>query len=295
MQPLLQQFLDYVRLERALSPNTVYAYQQDLLALQEFQKKIKKESYNQLTRKHLVDFLLHERDRGMSSTTLARRLVAVKIFFRYLQQEGFLDTNPADSMDSPRLWKVLPDFLSPNEITRLLDAPDLSKPAGVRDKAMIECLYGTGLRVSELVNLELHNLHFDEGYVRCLGKGRKERVVPVGTSAREAIERYLDEVRPLWEPEGGIAMVFLSPRRQALSRQRIWTLIKQYARDAGIQKSVSPHTLRHSFASHLLSNGAPHRLIQEMLGHADISTTQIYTHVDQTRLKQIHAKHHPRA
>jgi integrase/recombinase XerD len=280
MQPLLQQFLDYVRLERALSPNTVYAYQQDLLALQEFQKKIKKESYNQLTRKHLVDFLLHERDRGMSSTTLARRLVAVKIFFR---------------MDSPRLWKVLPDFLSPNEITRLLDAPDLSKPAGVRDKAMIECLYGTGLRVSELVNLELHNLHFDEGYVRCLGKGRKERVVPVGTSAREAIERYLDEVRPLWEPEGGIAMVFLSPRRQALSRQRIWTLIKQYARDAGIQKSVSPHTLRHSFASHLLSNGAPLRLIQEMLGHADISTTQIYTHVDQTRLKQIHAKHHPRA
>jgi len=295
MQPLLQQFLDYVRLERALSPNTVEAYQQDLMALEAFQKRIKRESYNQLTRKHLVDFLLDERDRGMSSTTLARRLVAVKIFFRFLQQEGYLDTNPADSMDSPRLWKALPDFLSPAEIDRLLDAPDLSKPAGVRDKAILECLYGTGLRVSELTHLEVPDLHFDEGYIRCMGKGRKERVVPVGTSAREAIERYLDEVRPLWEPEGNCPQVFLSPRKRPLSRQRVWTLIKTYARDGGIQKTVSPHTLRHSFASHLLSNGAPLRLIQEMLGHADISTTQIYTHVDQARLKQIHANHHPRA
>lgn len=294
LEPLTERFLDYIRLERALSPNTVEAYAQDLAALREFSRSISKATFNDLERKDLVRFLMEEKERGMSTPTLARRLVSIKLFFRYLQQEGMLAKDPAEAMDSPKLWKVLPDFLSANEVERLLAAPDQKTQVGIRDAAILECLYGTGLRVSELTQLKKSDLHFDQHYIRCIGKGRKERVVPIGTAAMRAIECYLEEVRPYWETEDRQPAVFLSARRKPLTRQAVWTLIRRYARNVGIQKTVSPHTLRHSFASHLLSNGAPLRLIQEMLGHADISTTQIYTHVDQARLRQIHQKHHPR-
>lgn len=295
MQALLQQFLTYLRLEKAAPTNTVEAYKTDLFAFFTYLQKNNFDSLNSLPRAQVSKFLLSERDRGMSPPTLARRLVTIKLFFRFLQDEGLLDENIAENMDSPKLWQSLPDFLSPEEVERLLNAPNIKKLEGIRDRAMLECLYGTGLRVSELVNLRLQDLHFEENYIRCMGKGRKERVVPIGTPAQGAIQRYIDEVRPNWAPDPDIPEVFLSRRSTSILRQTVWRNIKKYARDAGIPKRVSPHTLRHSFASHLLSNGAPLRLIQEMLGHADIATTQVYTHIDQGRLKQIHHQHHPRA
>jgi integrase/recombinase XerD len=222
-------------------------------------------------------------------------LVAIKVLFRYLQQENLLAGNVTETMDSPKLWKVLPDTLTFREVEQLLNSPDMKTPLGKRDKALLETLYGTGLRVTELATLRIDDLHFDADYIRCLGKGRKERVVPLGGQARHYLEEYLEEVRPTLTRDPDPRTVFLTIRKAPFSRQGIWCLIKKYARNAGIIKNVTPHTLRHSFASHLLSNGAPLRVIQEMLGHADISTTQIYTHVDANRLKSVHHQYHPRA
>jgi integrase/recombinase XerD len=197
-------------------------------------------------------------------------------------------------MDSPRLWKVLPGLLTTREIERLLSAPDGDAPVAVRDRAMLELFYATGMRVSELCGLKLDDMHIEEGYLRCLGKGSKTRVVPFGAASRSAMEHYLLTVRPRLEKKGPSRYVFLTVRGQAFSRQRLWQIVRTYTRRACIDKPVSPHTLRHSFASHLLANGAPLRVIQEMLGHADIATTQVYTHVDQQRLKAVHHQFHPR-
>jgi integrase/recombinase XerD len=198
-------------------------------------------------------------------------------------------------MDSPRLWKILPATLTLKEVERLLDAPKKAGRLHLRDRALIETLYGTGLRVSELAQLKLDDIHFDAGYLRCMGKGSKERVVPLGGAAAAAIRRYLDESRADLLKQRESRLLFITYRGGGLSRKSIWKLIKHHARAAGISKKISPHTLRHSFASHLLANDAPLRVIQEMLGHADIATTQIYTHVDQSRLKAIHNQYHPRA
>lgn len=294
MQALLDQFLDYVALERGLSENTRAAYSHDLHVFLDFLQSRKVGSINAVKRRHVLDFLMAEKDRGLSTNSISRRLVAIKVFFRYLQQENLLRGNVTDTMDSPRLWKVLPGTLTYREVERLLAAPARGALA-VRDKALIETLYATGLRVSELARLTLDDLHFDAGYVRCVGKGNKERVVPLGETARAALERYLEELRPALAGERGSRAVFLTRRGGPFSRKSIWKLIKRYARLAGITKNVMPHTLRHSFASHLLANGAPLRIIQEMLGHADITTTQVYTHVDPARLKSVHSQFHPRA
>jgi integrase/recombinase XerD len=216
------------------------------------------------------------------------------VFFRYLQREGLLARNVTEVMESPRLWKMLPSTLSYREVERLLETPGGLARYALRDRALLEMLYATGLRVSELANLTLDEIHFDSGYVRCTGKGNKVRIVPFGESARQHVERYLREARDQFKPEVGNRSVFLTYRGAKFSRQGLWKLIRRLARQAGITRKVSPHTLRHSFASHLLANGAPLRVIQEMLGHADIATTQIYTHVDQNRLKSIHAQFHPR-
>ena len=198
-------------------------------------------------------------------------------------------------MDSPKLWKILPDTLSEKEVDLLLSAPDMHKPLGIRDRAILELFYASGLRASELSNLQLADLHLDEGYIRCIGKGRKERVIPVGAESIRLLRLYLEDVRPVLCENPQLQNVFVSKRESALCRQRLWQIIKQYTQQAGIMKNVTPHTLRHSFASHLLQNGAPLRVIQEMLGHADIATTQIYTHVNPERLKSIHQQFHPRA
>lgn len=295
MQALLDQFLDYVQLERGLSANTQAAYAADLRSFLEALRGQSLRSLNNVTRDHVLNYLMAEKDRGLSTRSLARRFVTIKIFFRYLAQEGLLSVNVTEVMDSPRLWKLLPDTLSPQEVERLLKAPSLSTPLGLRDHAILETLYATGLRVSELCALTLDSIHLENGFVRCVGKGNKERIVPLGRAAAAAIRTYLEESRPLLLKDRTRRDLFVTQRGAAFSRQGLWKLIKGCARQAGLAKNVTPHTLRHSFASHLLSNGAPLRLIQEMLGHADISTTQVYTHVDSARLQSIHARYHPRA
>jgi len=295
MNSMLEQFLDFVRLEKGLSPNTSDAYRQDLGNFIAWLQVRRVNSINKVTRRHIMDYLLDLKDKGRAPTTLSRRLVAIRVFFKFLQQEGLLDVNITEAMDAPRLWKILPETLSVAEVDKLLHAPDLKKPLGLRDKAMLELLYSTGLRVSELVGLKLDDIHSDAGYVRCIGKGRKERIIPYGQSARDHLQRYLDEVRPAWNRDPAQRGVFLTRRDRTMSRKTFWMLIKKYAIIAGVKHGISPHTLRHSFASHLLANQAPLRVIQEMLGHADIATTQIYTHVDSGRLRTVHQKYHPRA
>ena len=295
MQALLDQFLDYIALERGLSENTRAAYGADLKSFLAFLRDRGVSSVNSVARQNILDFLMEQKDRGLSSNSISRRLVSVKVFFRYLQQEGLLRKNVTETMDSPKLWKVLPGTLTYKEVERLLAAPAKDKKLGLRDKAILETLYGTGLRASEVTSLTIDSIHFEEGFLRCMGKGRKERVVPIGESARQAVQRYLSELRPLLVKDASARALFLSNRGRPFGRKRIWTMIKKYARDAGITKNVKPHTMRHSFASHLLANGAPLRIIQEMLGHSDITTTQIYTHVDSSRLKSVHSQFHPRA
>ncbi len=295
MNALLESFLNYISLERGLSINTRKAYAEDLKQFlgELTQKGVS--SLNQVSRKQILDHLMAMKARGMSTNSISRHLVSIKVFFRYLQQEGLLDRNVTDTMDSPKLWKILPDTLSEKEVDLLLTAPDMRKPLGIRDRAILEMFYATGMRVSELANLQLLDLHLDDGYIRCIGKGRKERVIPTGEESIRLLTRYLGEVRPLFCENLNVQNVFVTKRESGLSRQRLWQIIKQYTTKAGILKNVTPHTLRHSFASHLLQNGAPLRVIQEILGHADIATTQIYTHVNPERLKSIHQQFHPRA
>jgi integrase/recombinase XerD len=295
MNALLENFLDYISLERGLSINTRKAYADDIKQFLDELTGKGVSSLNQVNRKQILDHLMAMKARGMSTNSISRHLVSIKVFFRYLQQEGLLDRNVTDTMDSPRLWKILPDTLSEREVELLLAAPDLRKPIGVRDRAMLEMFYASGLRVSELGNLQLSDLHLAEGYIRCIGKGRKERVIPIGSESSRILMRYLEEVRPLFCENPHVQNVFVSKRESGLCRQRLWQIIKKYTKAAGIMKNVTPHTLRHSFATHLLANGAPLRVIQEMLGHADIATTQIYTHVNPERLKSIHQQFHPRA
>lgn len=295
MQTLVDQFVEYLAYERGLSANTQTAYRRDLMQFIGFLSKRKVGSVNGVTRKMVLDFLLSERDRGLGANTVSRLLVSVRIFFRYLLQESLISRNPVESMDSPRLWKLLPGVLSYKEVVALLSAPDMRRPRGIRDKALLELMYATGLRVSETADLRVMDVHADEGYVRCRGKGGKERVVPFGSTAGTWLARYVRDSRPTFVKAVDGGHLFLTYRGRPFTRKGLWKLVKQHARLAGIAKPVSPHTLRHSFASHLLANGASLRVIQEMLGHADIATTQVYTHVDKGRLVGIHRSYHPRA
>ena len=295
MHVLVDQFLDYVSLEKGLSDNTREAYRADLMRFTQFAQQQGARTLNEIKREDVVSYLMREKDRGLKSSSLARNLVSIKIFFRYLEQEGLLQQNVTDVMDSPRLWKLLPDTLTPKEVELLLSAPNPATRLGRRDTAILETFYAAGLRVSELCSLRVDDLHIDAGYLRCIGKGHKERIVPVGSQAIRAIMSYANEVRPSLAKEGSGRTLFLTQRGETFTRQGMWKLIKHYSRAAAISKNVTPHTLRHSFATHLLAHGAPLRVIQEMLGHADIATTQQYTHVDSNRLKSVHGKFHPRA
>ncbi len=295
MQAAIEQFLDYVSLERGLSVQTRQAYGLDLRTFATYLATIDEKKLNDVSREMILDFLMMEKDRGLASTSLARRLISIKIFFRYLFYEGVLPGNVTESMDSPQLWQLLPDILTHAEVERLLQTPPLDTIYGRRDRAILELFYATGLRVSELAFLKLENLHLEDGFIRCIGKGNKERVIPVNLPSIELVLIYVQEYRPLQVKDDKDRTVFLTRFQKGFTRQGLWKKIRLYALAAGIGKTVSPHTLRHSFASHLLSNGAPLRIIQEMLGHADIGTTQIYTHVDQAQLLAVHQKFHPRA
>jgi integrase/recombinase XerD len=295
MQALIDQFTDYIALERGLSPHTREAYRRDLERFVQHLLGLGVQSINALTRGQITSFLMAEKDRHRSTATVARRLVSIKVFLRFLQTEGLLDRNVAEVMHSPRLWSVLPDTLTSDEVERLIEAPAAHTVLGRRDRALLELLYGTGLRVSELAGLRVTDLHLPEKYLRCVGKGDKERVVPFGDKAQALLQDYLLHERAGLLRERDADELFITRRGKGFTRQGLWRLIKKHTREAGITKNVTPHTLRHSFATHLLAHGAPLRVIQEMLGHADIATTQIYTHVDRERLKSIHTQYHPRA
>ena len=293
MQNYLKHFLGYLALEKGLSQNSVDAYRRDLT---DFFEWLNGKSIASISRHDILDYLGELRERGMESATLARRLVSIKLFFRYLFAEKLIDHDVTAVMDSPRLWQLLPDFLSSEEVEALLKAfsgsgRDLLK---FRNRTILETMYACGLRVTETADLKVDSVKYDDQTVRVIGKGRKERIVPVGRTALKLLRRYQGEIRPQLVNNPNESTLFLSKTGRRLDRERIWAIIKEAARIAGINKNIYPHTLRHSFASHLLENGADLRVIQEMLGHASISTTQIYTHVEQKRLLKIHRQFHPR-
>jgi integrase/recombinase XerD len=292
----LNSFIGYLSLERGLSKNTVSAYRADLQSFIDWLKDERIEDFGRITREDILDYLGDIKDQGMETTTLARRLVSIKMLFRFLFQEKLIPKDITDVMDSPKLWQLLPDFLSAKEVTMLLNAFSARSkdPLIYRNRTILEVMYACGLRVSECASLNLGSVNFDDETVRVKGKGNKERIVPIGKTALRMIDRYMTEMRPQLLKNPMEATLFLSKSGKKLNREWIWNIVKEAAKLAGIRKNIHPHTLRHSFASHLLENGADLRVIQEMLGHADISTTQIYTHVDQQRLLNIHKMFHPR-
>jgi integrase/recombinase XerD len=288
-------FLTHVRVEKGLSSNTVAAYRRDLLKFDAFARK-RKVSLKAVSRDDLVDFLAGLYRQKLESKTVARHLVTLRNFFRFAQIQELILEDPSVNLESPKIRRNLPGYLRLEEIERLLNQPDVKTPIGLRDRAMLETLYSTGLRVSELIGLRTSDLDAKVGCVRCIGKGDKERIVPVGKKALAIVDKYLREARPkLLGKVSGNPALFVNRRGLQLSRVGVWKILSAYGRLAGLRVALTPHMLRHSFATHLLERGADLRSVQLMLGHADIATTQIYTHVVEERLKQIYQAHHPRA
>ncbi len=286
-------YLDYIVVEKGLAKNSVESYARDLRQFGHYLAELPVE-LEKVERLHLVRYFQHLRGAGISARSVARALAAIRGMFRFLVSEKHLENDPTENLENPRIWSSLPKSLQAFEVEALLAAPDVSTTVGLRDKAIIELLYATGLRVSELIHVKLEDIVMDAGYLRTMGKGSKERIVPFGDSAREAILRWLEGGRAEFD-RGIDASLFLSNRGRGLSRQSIWLRIEKYVREAGISTHISPHMLRHSFATHLLENGADLRSVQMMLGHSDISTTQIYTHISKARLQKMYDTFHPRA
>jgi len=292
-ETLIKQFTEYLLVERGLSSNTIISYQRDLKDFTEFiEKNFKGIGVLGIEHQHIVKYLSYLSEKGLSSSTMDRRMDSLRTFYKFMLAERYTRENPTDIIEPMRSWNKLPTVLSIAEMQSLLDQPDLSKPLGLRDKALLELMYACGLRVSEVIVLKVNDLNPEIGYIRCLGKGNKERVVPVGSKALLAVKDYLDSGRPSLNPKGD--WLFVNYKGDGLTRDGVSRIIQDLAKEAGIKKHISPHTLRHCFATHLLEGGADLRSLQEMLGHASISTTQLYTHVDSERLKQIHSKFHPR-
>jgi integrase/recombinase XerD len=294
MDDLADQFINYLVVEKGLSKNTIASYSADLAVYLDFIKANGianiSDSDTPLVLKHLIAL----RNEGLGSRSRARHLVTIRGFYRFLVHEKILGANPAKMVDLPKGGRKLPDVLKIDEVARLLDAPDPSKPLGSRDAAMLELLYAAGLRVSELVTVGITDVNLEACFVRVLGKGSKERVVPIGQAAQKKLDAYLVSGRPALLKGRPSPYLFVTRSARPITRQGFWKILKQAARKAGISHNITPHTLRHSFASHLLERGADLRSVQVMLGHADISTTQIYTHVATERLKAVHTQYHPR-
>lgn len=294
MKEFIETFLNYLSIERGLSRNTIVSYQEDLNSYIDFLMKRSIDTLSKTTKNDIVDFMLYQKDKGLSANSIARRLACIKGFYRFLVRERILKIDPTSLIDSPKLWKKIPETLNENEVDALLGQPDIRDKLGIRDKAILEALYATGMRVSEAVNLKKDNLNLDIGFLRCIGKGNKERIIPLGKKAINSLIRYLKFSRPYLANPVRSKSLFLNRFGNRISRQSLWKIIKKYAQAARIKKPISPHILRHSFATHLLERGADLRSVQEMLGHANISTTQIYTHINKDRLKAIHKMYHPR-
>lgn len=300
MQEQIQAFLDYLEAESQRSANTIAAYQNDLRQfyqyLQQLDPSTTPRGWGNVTRDHILGYMLEMKEREYATSTMARKIAAVKSFFTFLKGDGLIHSSPAADLDTPKVEKHLPASMSAEEVDRLLAAPQGTSPAILRDKAILELLYATGLRVSELVSLDVADIDLDAGTLRCLGKGNKERVLPVYDRALSVLRSYVEKGRPqLLHDHGEEQALFLNRRGKRLTRQGLWLIIKRYVAAADIQTHVTPHTLRHSFATHMLRGGAGLREVQQMLGHANISTTQVYTQVTKDHLRKIYNDSHPRA
>ncbi|PGY13942.1 site-specific tyrosine recombinase XerD [Bacillus sp. AFS031507] len=295
MDEQIKDFMDYLTVEKGSAKNTIMAYERDLKNYLHYLINVESvHSLNDVQRVHIVHFLRFLKEQGKSSKTLARHIASVRAFHQFLLRAKATDQDPSVQIETPRLERSLPNVLSLQEVEILLDAPNTQDHFGIRDKAMLELLYATGIRVSELIGLEIDNIQLTMGFVRCTGN--KERIIPIGRAAADAIKHYLEDGRHRFtSAKQQDHALFLNHQGKQLTRQGFWKILKKLAREAGIDKELTPHTLRHSFATHLLENGADLRAVQEMLGHADISTTQIYTHVSKTKLKDVYSKFHPRA
>lgn len=292
---LVERFHDFLALERGASPRTCEAYGRDLARFVVFACTKGAGTPPDVTPRALRDYVYHLKDLGLAPASIRRNVSAVRTYFRFLLGEGHVVRDPSERLETPRRWRTLPEVLTVDEVTRLLGAPTLDEPLAFRDRALLELAYGAGLRVSEWIAVGVRDLLLEDGLVRVFGKGSKERLVPIGRTAIGAVAVYLRELRPRLERGSGRGVLLLSGRGEPLSRMGAWKILRKYVTIAGIRKRVSPHTLRHSFATHLLEGGADLRAVQEMLGHADISTTQIYTHVDREYLRTVHRQYHPRA
>jgi integrase/recombinase XerD len=287
-------YLDHLRVERRLADHTLESYARDLMALAEYAAGAGR-AVDALDRPALEAFVREQRSGGLSPRSVARRVAAVRGFYRFLAVDRRLSSNPADDLRPPRAWPALPKFLTLEEVDTLIEQPDVSTPLGLRDRALIELLYATGVRVTELVSVRLADLHLADHYMTCVGKGSKERLIPIGEQASDWIRKYQGNARRELLRGRASARLFVNARGGPLSRVGFWKILKRYARTANLPRTLSPHVLRHSFATHLLERGADLRAIQMMLGHADLSTTQIYTHVLDARLRTVYDRFHPRA
>ena len=291
----LERFRDYLALEAGNSGNTVASYLRDITRLAEYATSHGAKSPEQLSAARLREFIYFLKDLGLATTTIGRQISAIRTYFKFLVGEGLAARDPSERLESPKRWRTLPAVLSVAEVERLLQAPNTDEPLAIRDRALLEFAYATGVRVSELVALKLQDILFEDGVARVFGKGAKERLVPVGRRALGAVALYARQIRPTLDRGHGRGVLFLNARGTPLSRVGAWGVIKASARRAGLAKRVTPHTLRHTFATHLLEGGADLRAVQEMLGHVDLATTQLYTHVDRDYLRTVHKSYHPRA
>jgi len=290
----LDEYLHYLTVEKGASRNTLEAYGRDLNAFTGYMQGLGITDLRRVTSDHVLAFLGERRRQGLSPVSVNRTLAALRGFYKYLLREGKMDSNPLSNIQLAKVWMHLPDVLSREEMSRLVCAPGSESAAAIRDTAMLELLYASGIRVSELVSLKTNDLNWQAGYLVARGKGQKERIVPVGRAALASLRTYVEDVRPIFQKGRHTAILFLNRSGAGLTRQGLWKIVKKYALKTGLVKKVYPHTFRHSFATHLLEGGADLRSVQVMLGHADIATTEIYTHVTRERLKDIHRKYHPR-
>lgn len=290
---VLKVYSDYLTVEKGLSSNSVSSYVFDLQKFYQYLADENKSLFK-IKEEDLVNFMQRQALSGLAPRSLARLVSSLKSFFKFLLVENVIRKNPAENLSSPSLWLTLPKVLTEEEVEMLLEQPELTKPQGIRDRAILEVLYGCGLRVSELVSLRLEDVRLNQGFLVCRGKGSKERIVPMGRKAVQAVKNYLQNVRPIFDKEGS-PVLFLTRRSKAFTRQGVWKILRTYGQKAGLSEKLHPHILRHSFATHLLEHGADLRSVQMLLGHSQITTTQIYTHVSRERLKQVYDKFHPRA
>jgi integrase/recombinase XerD len=292
----LQSFVHYLAVERGLARNTLESYERDLTKYIQFLHNQGVAEFNLSQKHHILTFLTMLKNEGRAAATVSRHMVSIRSLYQFLVRERMIDHDPSLNMETPKPGKRLPKVLTVGEVENLLAAPQTTTAAGARDKAMLELLYATGIRVSELISLDVADVNLAMGFLRCMGKGSKERIIPLGRFAGDAVRKYIETMRPqLVKPTKPDSALFISRIGARMTRQGFWKIIKRYAREANIAKDITPHTLRHSFATHLLENGADLRAVQEMLGHADISTTQIYTHVTRSRMKEVYDQTHPRA